>query len=159
MEFPLTNHPLNCPICDQGGECDLQDQSMRYGSDRTRFHEIAGKRAVENKDLGPLVKTSMKEHLSSASPPVLTPNCLVPTTPERNKDNLVLNHILPQLEATDFNTTCTYSPCYASQCERSRPRPHPADLLLPSPRVPLIPRPPMARLNQLCAPILCPRRP
>ncbi|KAG9081863.1 NADH dehydrogenase (ubiquinone) 78K chain precursor, 5-prime end, partial [Ceratobasidium sp. 370] len=59
MEFLLSNHPLDCPICDQGGECDLQDQSMRYGADRTRFHEIAGKRAVENKDLGPLVKTSM----------------------------------------------------------------------------------------------------
>ncbi|KAF8652650.1 hypothetical protein AX16_004282 [Volvariella volvacea WC 439] len=59
MEFLLANHPLDCPICDQGGECDLQDQSMRYGSDRTRFHEIAGKRAVENKELGPLVKTSM----------------------------------------------------------------------------------------------------
>ncbi|KAI9428631.1 Ndufs1, NADH-ubiquinone oxidoreductase 75kD subunit (775) [Lactarius indigo] len=59
MEFLLSNHPLDCPICDQGGECDLQDQSMRYGSDRTRFHEITGKRAVEDKDLGPLVKTSM----------------------------------------------------------------------------------------------------
>lgn len=59
MEFLLANHPLDCPVCDQGGECDLQDQSMRYGSDRTRFHEITGKRAVENKDLGPLVKTSM----------------------------------------------------------------------------------------------------
>ena len=59
MEFLLANHPLDCPICDQGGECDLQDQSMRYGSDRTRFHEFTGKRAVENKDLGPLVKTSM----------------------------------------------------------------------------------------------------
>uniref|UniRef100_D8Q693 NADH-ubiquinone oxidoreductase 78 kDa subunit, mitochondrial n=1 Tax=Schizophyllum commune (strain H4-8 / FGSC 9210) TaxID=578458 RepID=D8Q693_SCHCM len=59
MEFLLANHPLDCPICDQGGECDLQDQSMRYGSDRTRFHEITGKRAVENKDMGPLVKTSM----------------------------------------------------------------------------------------------------
>ena len=59
MEFLLANHPLDCPICDQGGECDLQDQSMRYGSDRTRFHEITGKRAVENKDFGPLVKTSM----------------------------------------------------------------------------------------------------
>lgn len=59
MEFLLSNHPLDCPICDQGGECDLQDQSMRYGADRTRFHEIAGKRAVEDKDLGPLVKTSM----------------------------------------------------------------------------------------------------
>jgi NADH dehydrogenase (ubiquinone) Fe-S protein 1 len=59
MEFLLSNHPLDCPICDQGGECDLQDQSMRYGADRTRFHEITGKRAVENKNLGPLVKTSM----------------------------------------------------------------------------------------------------
>jgi len=59
MEFLLANHPLDCPICDQGGECDLQDQSMRYGSDRSRFHEITGKRAVENKNLGPLVKTSM----------------------------------------------------------------------------------------------------
>lgn len=59
MEFLLANHPLDCPICDQGGECDLQDQSMRYGSDRTRFHEIVGKRAVENKDLGPIVKTNM----------------------------------------------------------------------------------------------------
>lgn len=59
MEFLLANHPLDCPICDQGGECDLQDQSMRYGSDRTRFHEIAGKRAIENKEFGPIVKTSM----------------------------------------------------------------------------------------------------
>jgi NADH dehydrogenase (ubiquinone) Fe-S protein 1 len=59
MEFLLSNHPLDCPICDQGGECDLQDQSMRYGSDRSRFHEIAGKRAVENKEFGPIVKTSM----------------------------------------------------------------------------------------------------
>lgn len=59
MEFLLANHPLDCPICDQGGECDLQDQSMRYGSDRTRFHEIVGKRTIENKDLGPIVKTSM----------------------------------------------------------------------------------------------------
>ncbi|WVQ71394.1 NADH dehydrogenase (quinone), G subunit [Cryptococcus sp. DSM 104548] len=59
MEFLLANHPLDCPICDQGGECDLQDQSMRYGSDRSRFHEITGKRAIENKDLGPIVKTSM----------------------------------------------------------------------------------------------------
>lgn len=59
MEFLLANHPLDCPICDQGGECDLQDQSMRYGSDRSRFFEVTGKRAVENKDFGPLVKTSM----------------------------------------------------------------------------------------------------
>ena len=59
MEFLLANHPLDCPICDQGGECDLQDQSMRYGADRGRFHELAGKRAVEDKNIGPLIKTSM----------------------------------------------------------------------------------------------------
>jgi NADH dehydrogenase (ubiquinone) Fe-S protein 1 len=59
MEFLLANHPLDCPICDQGGECDLQDQSMRYGADRGRFHEITGKRAVEDKNIGPLIKTSM----------------------------------------------------------------------------------------------------
>ncbi|KAJ1186683.1 hypothetical protein NDU88_003464 [Pleurodeles waltl] len=57
MEFLLANHPLDCPICDQGGECDLQDQSMMFGSDRSRFME--GKRAVEDKNLGPLVKTIM----------------------------------------------------------------------------------------------------
>ena len=51
------NHPLDCPICDQGGECDLQDQAMQYGSDRGRFIEM--KRAVEDKNLGPLVKTVM----------------------------------------------------------------------------------------------------
>ena len=55
MEFLLANHPLDCPICDQGGECDLQDQAMTHGSDRSRFWE--GKRAVEDKDIGPLVKT------------------------------------------------------------------------------------------------------
>ncbi|PGH16553.1 NADH-ubiquinone oxidoreductase 78 kDa subunit, mitochondrial [Helicocarpus griseus UAMH5409] len=59
MEFLLANHPLDCPICDQGGECDLQDQSMRYGADRGRFHEVGGKRAVEDKNMGPLIKTSM----------------------------------------------------------------------------------------------------
>lgn len=58
-EMLLENHPLDCPICDQGGECDLQDQSHRYGSDRGRFKELVGKRAVENKAIGPLVKTSM----------------------------------------------------------------------------------------------------
>ena len=57
MEFLLINHPLDCPICDQGGECDLQDQAMGYGSDHTRYHE--NKRAVRDKDLGPLVKTVM----------------------------------------------------------------------------------------------------
>ncbi|XP_068447095.1 NADH-ubiquinone oxidoreductase 75 kDa subunit, mitochondrial-like [Clinocottus analis] len=57
MEFLLANHPLDCPICDQGGECDLQDQSMQFGSDRSRFTE--GKRAVEDKNIGPLIKTIM----------------------------------------------------------------------------------------------------
>jgi len=57
MEFLLINHPLDCPICDQGGECDLQDQAMAYGVDNSRFGE--NKRAVENKHLGPLVKTIM----------------------------------------------------------------------------------------------------
>jgi NADH-quinone oxidoreductase subunit G len=57
MEFLLINHPLDCPICDQGGECDLQDQAMAYGVDTTRFHE--NKRAVPDKYIGPLVKTSM----------------------------------------------------------------------------------------------------
>jgi NADH dehydrogenase (ubiquinone) Fe-S protein 1 len=54
IELLRANHPLDCPICDQGGECDLQDQSMRYGSDRTRMYE--SKRGVEDKYLGPLVK-------------------------------------------------------------------------------------------------------
>jgi NADH dehydrogenase (ubiquinone) Fe-S protein 1 len=57
MEFLLMNHPLDCPICDQGGECDLQDQSMAFGSDRGRFTEV--KRSVVDKNLGPLVKTVM----------------------------------------------------------------------------------------------------
>uniref|UniRef100_F1KVL1 NADH-ubiquinone oxidoreductase 75 kDa subunit, mitochondrial n=1 Tax=Ascaris suum TaxID=6253 RepID=F1KVL1_ASCSU len=60
MEFLLANHPLDCPICDQGGECDLQDQSMAFGSDRSRLQVIYdGKRAVEDKNIGPLVKTIM----------------------------------------------------------------------------------------------------
>ena len=57
MEFLLINHPLDCPICDQGGECDLQDQSMAFGTDASRFYE--NKRAVEDKYIGPLVKTIM----------------------------------------------------------------------------------------------------
>src|SRR6195952_3972969 len=57
MEFLLINHPLDCPICDQGGECDLQDQAMAYGVDSSRYHE--NKRAVEDKYIGPLVKTIM----------------------------------------------------------------------------------------------------
>ncbi|VVT17135.1 NADH-quinone oxidoreductase subunit NuoG [Rhizobium sp. EC-SD404] len=57
MEFLLINHPLDCPICDQGGECDLQDQAMAFGMDNSRFYE--NKRAVEDKYIGPLVKTIM----------------------------------------------------------------------------------------------------
>jgi NADH-quinone oxidoreductase subunit G len=57
MEFLLINHPLDCPICDQGGECDLQDQAMAYGFDDSRYQE--NKRAVEDKYIGPLVKTIM----------------------------------------------------------------------------------------------------
>ncbi len=57
MEFLLINHPLDCPICDQGGECDLQDQSMGYGRDATRY--VENKRAVEEKHMGPLIKTVM----------------------------------------------------------------------------------------------------
>jgi NADH-quinone oxidoreductase subunit G len=57
MEFLLINHPLDCPICDQGGECDLQDQAMAFGVDTSRYAE--NKRAVEDKYIGPLVKTSM----------------------------------------------------------------------------------------------------
>lgn len=60
MEFLLMNHPLDCPICDQGGECDLQDQSMAFGSDRSRWQVgLDAKRAVEDKNIGPLVKTIM----------------------------------------------------------------------------------------------------
>ncbi|RVI39819.1 NADH-quinone oxidoreductase subunit NuoG, partial [Sinorhizobium meliloti] len=57
MEFLLINHPLDCPICDQGGECDLQDQAMAFGIDSSRYQE--NKRAVEDKYIGPLVKTVM----------------------------------------------------------------------------------------------------
>ncbi len=57
MEFLLANHPLDCPVCDQGGECDLQDQSMFYGVDKSRFKE--NKRAVPEKNMGPLIKTQM----------------------------------------------------------------------------------------------------
>jgi NADH dehydrogenase (ubiquinone) Fe-S protein 1 len=67
MEFLLANHPLDCPVCDQGGECDLQDQSMRYGADRGRFHEMTGKRAVEDKNIGPLVKVCISESNSSSN--------------------------------------------------------------------------------------------
>lgn len=57
MEFLLLNHPLDCPICDQGGECDLQDQSLVYGVTKKRFYDF--KRVVSNKNLGPIVKTVM----------------------------------------------------------------------------------------------------
>jgi len=62
MEFLLINHPLDCPICDQGGECDLQDQAMAYGVDFSRFREP--KRAVDNLNLGPLVATTMTRCIS-----------------------------------------------------------------------------------------------
>ena len=58
LEFLLANHPLDCPICDQGGECDLQDITVSFGSDRGRFYELE-KRAVEDKYCGPLIKTVM----------------------------------------------------------------------------------------------------
>ena len=58
LEFLLANHPLDCPICDQGGECDLQDITAVFGADRGRFYENT-KRAVLNKDFGPLIRTSM----------------------------------------------------------------------------------------------------
>jgi len=57
MEFLLANHPLDCPVCDQGGECDLQDQSMFYGVDKSRYKE--NKREVSEKNMGPLIKTQM----------------------------------------------------------------------------------------------------
>ena len=57
MEFLLANHPLDCPVCDQGGECDLQDQSMYYGVDKSRF--VENKRQVKDKYMGPLIKTQM----------------------------------------------------------------------------------------------------
>src|SRR5210317_1215939 len=57
MEFLLANHPLDCPVCDQGGECDLQDQSMFYGIDKSRYKE--NKRSVPEKNMGPLIKTQM----------------------------------------------------------------------------------------------------
>jgi NADH dehydrogenase (ubiquinone) Fe-S protein 1 len=57
LELLLINHPLDCPVCDQGGECDLQDETFKFGGDRGRFYE--SKRAVEDKECGPIVKTSM----------------------------------------------------------------------------------------------------
>ena len=62
MEFLLINHPLDCPICDQGGECDLQDQALMYGVDFSRY--IEPKRAVLDLDLGPLVETHMTRCIS-----------------------------------------------------------------------------------------------
>ncbi|KQB17396.1 NADH-quinone oxidoreductase subunit G [Rhodobacter capsulatus] len=62
MEFLLINHPLDCPICDQGGECDLQDQAMAYGGSVSRFREV--KRTSDNLNLGPLVKTEMTRCIS-----------------------------------------------------------------------------------------------
>ena len=55
MEFLLINHPLDCPVCDQAGECDLQDQTVAYGAGHSRFDE--NKRSVKEKHMGPLIKT------------------------------------------------------------------------------------------------------
>ena len=60
--YLLINHPLDCPVCDQGGECDLQDETFKFGGDRGRFYE--SKRAVEDKECGPIVKTSMNQMYS-----------------------------------------------------------------------------------------------
>jgi NADH-quinone oxidoreductase subunit G len=57
VEFLLVNHPLDCPVCDQGGDCDLQDQAMAYGIAKRRFHQF--KRTVKNKNVGPMIKTLM----------------------------------------------------------------------------------------------------
>jgi NADH dehydrogenase/NADH:ubiquinone oxidoreductase subunit G len=57
LEFLLINHPLDCPICDQGGECDLQEETLQYGSERGRYSDF--KRSVEDKECGPIVKTIM----------------------------------------------------------------------------------------------------
>ena len=57
MEFLLINHPLDCPVCDQGGECDLQDQTVAFGPENSRFNE--NKRSVDEKHMGPLIKTYM----------------------------------------------------------------------------------------------------
>ena len=84
MEFLLVNHPLDCPICDQGGECDLQDQSMAFGSDRSRFtdNEMGGKRAVEDKNIGPLIKTIMTRFVSLLTlTSVTSPSSDVSTAP------------------------------------------------------------------------------
>ena len=70
MEFLLINHPLDCPICDQGGECDLQDQAMAYGVDKNRFAE--NKRAVEDKYLGPPGGRAHLQPLCLPGPPVGT---------------------------------------------------------------------------------------
>ena len=64
LEFLLINHPLDCPICDQGGECDLQDQVMVFGADRGRFYDF--KRSVENKNFGPLIKVSLNRCIHCA---------------------------------------------------------------------------------------------
>ena len=65
LEYLLINHPLDCPICDQGGECDLQDQTMVFGGDRGRFYELK-KRSTENKNIGPLIKTFLNRCIQCA---------------------------------------------------------------------------------------------
>ena len=77
MEFLLINHPLDCPICDQGGECDLQDQAMAYGMADSRYKEI--KRASTDLDLGPLVATTMTRCISCTRCVRFT--CLLYTSP------------------------------------------------------------------------------
>ena len=84
MEFLLINHPLDCPICDQGGECDLQDQAMYYGFDKTRYEE--NKRAVQNKNMGPLVKTIMTRCIHCT-------RCVRFSTEVAGVDDLSLIHI------------------------------------------------------------------
>lgn len=98
------NHPLDCPICDQGGECDLQDQSWIFGSDRGRFTEM--KRSVQDKNLGPLVKTVMTrcihctrcvrfaQEVAGAS--CTSPNCTSPTCCKRRLWHLLV-HFTPPL--------------------------------------------------------------
>lgn len=82
LEFLLINHPLDCPICDQGGECDLQDQALIYGSDRGRFKEK--KRAVANKNFGPFIKTMMTR-------------CIHCTRCVRFMSEIALDHVLGTL--------------------------------------------------------------
>ena len=93
LEFLLINHPLDCPICDQGGECDLQDITMAYGSGKSRFSE--NKRAVPDKELGPLVKTSMNRCIHCT-------RCIRFTTDVAGVDDLGATHRGEQMEITTY---------------------------------------------------------